>query len=126
MEVTGREARVAEYWDWLAGALFLLVTVDMITTVYAARSLGIGHEANPVMRMLLVEGPVVYAVVNLAVVVAAVLLFSFLVDRLERTPAPYDRYLAVGIEVWLGGLLAAGLLLFANNLAVIFFARSLL
>ncbi len=39
-----------EYWDWVAVALFLLVTVDMLTTMFAAAALGPVAEANPLMR----------------------------------------------------------------------------
>ena len=123
---TDVQARVQEYWDWIAVALFLLVTVDMITTVYAARAVGLAGEANPFVRWSLASGPVAFAAVNLVTVVVVAGLFERVMDLLERTPAPYDRYLAAGIEAWLGGLLAAGLLVFANNLLVVFHGRSLL
>ena len=120
------DARLSEYWDWIAVALFLLVTVDMITTVYAAHEVGIAGEANPFVRWSLASGPVVFALVNLVTVVVVAGLFDGVVGTLQRTPAPYDRYLAAGVEAWLGGLLAAGLLVFANNLSVVFHGRSLL
>jgi hypothetical protein len=120
------DARVPEYWDWVAVALFLLVTVDMITTVYAARSVGLAGEANPLVRWSIASGPVAFGLVNLATVVVVAGLFDRVIETLQRTPAPYDRYLAGGIEAWLGGLLAAGLLVFANNLIVIFHGQSLL
>ena len=120
------DARVAEYWDWIAVALFLLVTVDMITTVYAARSVGLAGEANPLVRWSLASGPVAFGVVNLLTVVVVASLFDRVVGALERTRSPYDRYLAAAIEAWLGGLMAAGLLVFANNLLVVFHGRSLL
>lgn len=123
---TDVQARVPEYWDWIAVSLFLLVTVDMITTVYAARAVGLAGEANPFVRWSLARGPLVFAAVNLVTVVVVAGLFDRVVTLLERTPAPYDRYLAAGIEAWLGGLLAAGLLVFANNLLVVFHGRSLL
>lgn len=121
----GIDARVQEYWSWIAVALFLLVTVDMITTTYAAYQVGVIHEANPLIRWSLLQGPAIFLGVNLAAVVLVTVLFDRVVDVLRRTPAPYDRYLAGGIEAWLGGLLAAGLLVFANNLAVIFLGQSL-
>ena len=120
------DARAQEYWDWIAVALFLLVTVDMLTTVYAAQSVGLGAESNPFVRWSLSSGPVVFALVNLLTVVAVAGLFDRVLAVLARTPAPYDRYLAAAIEAWLGGLLAAGLLVFANNLLVIVHGRSLL
>ena len=126
MAVTGLDARVQEYWDWLAVALFVLITVDMVTTVFAARVVGVPGEANPVVRWSLLKGPLMFAGVNLLAVVAAVMLFDHIMDLLLDTPEPYARYVAAGIEAWLGGLLAAGLLVFANNLAVIFHGRSLI
>lgn len=42
----------------------------------------------------------------------------------EAVP-PFDRMLAVILEIWLGALFAVGLAVFANNLVVIFFGRSL-
>jgi hypothetical protein len=120
------DARVPEYWDWIAVSLFLLVTVDMVTTVYAARSIGLSGEANPFVRWSIASGPVAFAVVNLGTVIVVAGLFGRVIATLGRTPAPYDRYLATGIEAWLGGLLAAGLLVFANNLSVVFHGRSLL
>ena len=120
------DSRVAEYWDWLAVTLFLLVTVDMVTTVYAAHVVGFSAEANPLVRWTVATGPAAFAAVNLAAVVVAVGLFDRVVARLRRTPAPLDRYFAAGIEAWLGLLFAAGLLVFANNLLVVFHGRSLL
>ena len=123
---TDVDARLPEYWDWIAVALFLLVTVDMITTVYAAYSVGIAGEANPFVRWSLASGPVIFALVNLFTVVVVAGLFDRVIGTLKRTPAPYDRYFAAGVEAWLGGLLAAGLLVFANNLYVVFHGQSLL
>jgi len=120
------DARAQEYWDWIAVALFLLVTVDMLTTVYAARAVGVAGEANPVMRWSLASGPIVFAVVKLLTVIAVAGLFGRVLAIFERTPAPYDRYFAAAIEAWLGGLLATGLLVFANNLFVIVHGQSLL
>jgi len=120
------DARAQEYWDWIAVALFLLVTVDMVTTVFAARAVGLGGEANPLVRWSIAAGPVAFAAINLLTVVAVAGLFDRVLTALDRTPAPMDRYLAAGIEAWLGGLLAAGLVVFANNLAVIVYGQSLL
>ena len=120
------ETRIMEYWDWISVALFLLVTVDLLTTIYAASMVGPTAEANPLTRWLLGQGPVVLALANVAVVVVVVFLFNALMELLRVTPdrlqAPFMR----GIELWLGVLLAAGLGIFANNLVVIFGGISLL
>ncbi|MFB6171808.1 MAG: DUF5658 family protein [Haloarculaceae archaeon] len=117
---------VDEYWSWVAAALFLLVTVDMLTTVFAAAAVGPGAEINPLMRWALRQGPLALLAVNLAAVVVATLMFSGLLEMVHRTPRPVDRYLAFLVEVWLGLLLAAGLAVLANNLSVVVLGRALL
>ncbi|MFB6353740.1 MAG: hypothetical protein ABEJ92_06605 [Halobacteriales archaeon] len=119
------DARLEEYWDWFAVALFVLITVDMITTMYAAWYVGPAAEANPLMRWALGRGMLTLTAVNLAATVVAVGGFYALMRLLERTAPPYDRYVGLGVEAWLGLLIAGGLFVFANNLYVIFHGRSL-
>lgn len=118
--------RIAEYWDWLAAVLFVLLTVDMLTTFAAARVVGAQAEANPIMAWALGEGVWTVLAINLAVLVVTAALFAVLTGRIEVTPAPQDRYVGLAVEVWLGLMLAAGLALFANNLSVIVLGQSLL
>lgn len=120
------ESRIEEYWDWIAVALFLLLSVDLLTTLSAARLVGTGAESNPLMRWLLGRGVLTVIGAHLAAVVLVTGCFRLLVDRLRRTPAPANRYFALAIEAWLGFLVAVGLGVFANNLAVIVLGRSLL
>lgn len=118
--------RVREYWAWVAWALFLLVTVDMLTTMFAARALGPGAEANPLMRWALGRGLGTLLALNLAAVVFVVAFFYGLLEMLERTPEPYQRGFAFLVEVWLGLLLVAGLAVLANNLTAIVLGRTLI
>ena len=111
---------------WLAVAMFVLITVDMITTMYAAWYVGPAAEANPLMRWALHQGLVTVMVVNLAATVIAVGGFTILMKLLRQTEPPWDRYVAVGVEAWLGLLIAGGLFVFANNLVLIFNGYSLL
>jgi hypothetical protein len=120
------ESRIEEYWDWIAVALFLLLSVDLLTTLAAARVVGPGAESNPLMRWLLGRPVLVVTAAHLAVVVVVTACFRLLVRRLRRTPSPADHHLALLIEGWLGVLVAVGLAVFANNLAVIVLGRSLL
>ena len=120
------ESRIDEYWDWIAVALFLLLAVDLLTTLAAARLVGTGAESNPLMRWLLGRGVIVVVGTHLAAVVLVTGCFRLLVGRLRRTPSPANRYFALAIEAWLGFLVAVGLAVFANNLAVIVLGRSLL
>lgn len=118
-------SRIREYWSWIAVVLFLLITVDMLTTIFAAAVLGPGAETNPLMRWTLRQGVGVLVAVNLAAVVLAVGFFYALLRMLRRTPPAYERAFALLIEVWLGLLLFAGLAVFANNLSVIVLGESL-
>ena len=106
---------LAEYWDWFAVALFILITVDMIKTIYAAWYVGHAAEANPLMRWALGQGMLTVALVNLAATVIAVGGFYVLMQLVETTTTPYNWYLAFGVEVWLGVIIAAGLFVFSKT-----------
>lgn len=125
MSASPSNGRLEEYWDWFAVALFALITVDMITTMYAAFHVGPAAEANPLMRWALGQGMLTLTLVNLAATVIAVGIFYLLIRQLRRTAPPYDLYVGLGVEAWLGLLIAGGLFVFANNLYVIFHGRSL-
>jgi hypothetical protein len=120
------ESRIEEYWDWIAVALFLLLAVDLLTTLAAARVVGAGAESNPLMRWLLRRDVAVVVAAHLLAVVLVTGCFRLLVGRLRRTPPPTDRHFALLIEAWLGLLVAVGLAVFANNLSVIVLGESLL
>lgn len=107
-------------------ALFLLVTVDLLVTMGATAKYGVSAEANPLMQWLLVQSPLMLIGVNLVAIVIAVYAFEGVLEAVRLCPAPYDRYLEYGVELWLGLLLAAGFFIFANNFAVIVYGQSLL
>lgn len=115
-----------QYWDWIAVALFLLTSVDMLTTIYAASVYGAAAEANPVMRWVLNQGIVLLVVVNLVAVVVVVALFYAVQWQVRRMAPPYNRYFALLVEVWVGLLVAIGLAIFANNLSAIVLGSSLI
>lgn len=120
------EARIDEYWDWIAWALFLLLTVDLLTTVYAAHAIGAGAEVNPLMRWLLAQGGLALVAANIAAAILVAVLFYGLMEMLRVTPSELQVPFAIGIEVWLGLLLTLGLVVFANNLVVLLGGQSLL
>ncbi|AUV81731.1 hypothetical protein C2R22_08780 [Salinigranum rubrum] len=123
---TRPRARHEEYWDWLTVALFLLVTVDLLTTLGAAARFGVGTEANPLVASLL-SGPLwALVVTNLVAVVAAVGGFAAVLRLLRETSPRLRAGFALTVELWLGLLVAGGLLVFANNLAVVVHGVSLL
>lgn len=119
------EARIDEYWDWIAVALFLLITVDLLTSMFATAAVGLAAETNPVMAHL-IAGPVtVLVAANLGVVIASVLVFRGITATVRATPPAVRPYYRLWVEVWLGGLVAAGLAVYANNIAVIILGQSL-
>lgn len=120
------ETRVREYWSWFAIALFLLLTVDVLTSIGAALRTDLDAEVNPFMRWLLGQDLVTIVAIHLGVLVVAVGGFWAILFLLDRTRAPVDRYFAVVLEAWVALLVALGLFLFANNMSVIVFRRSLL
>lgn len=118
--------RVESYWRWFAVVLFVVVTFDMLSTLYAVEAVGSAGEANPIVRTAIDHGLLTYTALNLAAVVLAIGCFSALVWAIRSSAPPYDRYVEMGLKAWLGLLLAAGLFVFANNLAVILGGSSLI
>ena len=128
-EMAGTERRprafLEEYWDWVAVALFLLITVDMLTTMFAAAVLGPGAEANPLVRWALEQGTSTLVLVNVLAVVLAVGFFYALRELLGQSPARYRRPFSVLVEAWLGLLVFLGLTVLANNLSAVSLGVSL-
>jgi hypothetical protein len=118
--------RIDEYWSWVAVTLFLLISVDGLTTIFAARAVGSSAESNPLIRWALTEGIPTFVVINLAATVLLVLLFYGLLELVKVASGPPELVLSLVLEVFLGALIAGGLFVFANNLAVIVLRRGLL
>lgn len=113
------DARIADWWKWFTMALFLLVPVDLVSTLVAIAKYGAGVEANPIMEWLLAQGLAPVVVVNLVVVGLAVLLFDTAIDAVRTAPASYRTQLVFGFNLWIGFVFAAGVVLTANNVLVI-------
>lgn len=116
---TGLEPHVEKWWRWFAVALFLLLPLDLFTTLIAVSKYGTAVEANPIMRSLLERGLVAVTAVNLVVVGVAVFAFHVAIEELRRTPTLYHRVLARVVYGWIAVLLLAGAALVVNNLLVI-------
>jgi len=117
--------RHQEYWDWVAVALFLLLSVDLLTTVFAVKVAGVAGEANPIVAWAFERGMGWLLGINLLALLVLVALFHGLITLARRSPEPLDDVVALSFEVWIGGLIAAGLFVFANNLVVILEGRDL-
>lgn len=121
-----RESRRREYWSWVAGALYLLLSVDLLSTLYAVGLHGPAAEANPYVRWALTQDVAVLVALNLLALALLVALFYGYLRLLVAARGVEARVMARGFELWVGCLVAAGLFVFANNLSVIVHGRSLL
>ncbi|QSX00407.1 hypothetical protein [Haloterrigena alkaliphila] len=127
---TGRTPRLEdplleEYWDWVAVALFLWLAVDLLTSLSAAATVGLEAELNPLMAWLLARHLAVVVAAHLAIAVAVAGLFAVLFARAQAVPRRFQWAVQVGIEGFLGTLVAVGLFAFANNMTVIVFGQGL-
>jgi hypothetical protein len=115
-----------QYWDWVAATLFVLLPVDLLTTLYAAAVAGPAAEVNPVWRWALGRGMVTVVALHLAALGLSVACFYGLDRMVAAASGAAGRWLALAVEVWLAALLAVGLFVVANNTAVVVFGRSII
>jgi E3 ubiquitin-protein ligase DOA10 len=120
------ENRIEGYWGWITVALFLLVTLDLLTSLYAAQVVGLEYESNPLMAWLLGQSLVAVITVHVAAVVLAAVFFYAIVELIRRTTPTLQWVMMRSLEIYLGLLIAVGLFVVANNLSVIVLRRSLL
>ena len=116
---TDVELDVRNWWVLFGVALFLLIPLDLLTTLIAVATYGITVEANPVMRWLLQRGLLVTTAVNLVVVGVAVTLFHLAIERIKAVSPAERRVLSAGVTVWIAILIVSGSVLVLNNLLVI-------
>lgn len=114
-----------EYWAWIGSALFLLITLDLLTSLFAAHQVGIQHEANPIMQWALEQHMGLVLMFNLLALALAILLFYGLYQTLDETSERWQPLYANCIEAFVAILVGLGLFLFANNLSVVVLGRSL-
>ncbi|WP_435360680.1 hypothetical protein [Haloarchaeobius sp. DFWS5] len=120
------DARFRRYWRWLGAVLFVLVVLDLATTLLAAQAVGPEAEANPLVRWALHEGVVAVLALNVIAVAIVVVLFRALLESIRVTRPPYRAPFVALFEVWLVSLLLLGVFVFANNMSVVLFGTSLL
>lgn len=112
------------YWEWVAAALFLLLPVDLVTTLSAAAVVGPGGEANPWMAWLLGQPFLTIVAVHIAAALAAIA--GFLAYEALSRWSPHGAVMIRAARAYLFVLVCAGFAVFLNNLSVIVFRRSLL
>lgn len=119
------ENRPEKYWRWYRVALYLLFSLDILTTLWATAIYGTDAEVNPIMVWLIEQGIVATVAVNLLALVVVVFAFSWVLTAIRSAPDPFDIVLEIVVEAWLGVLVLVGLFVAANNAAVILLGRSL-
>lgn len=113
------ERNVCRWWVSFGVALFLLVPLDLLTTLLAVARYGVGIEINPVVRWLFTHGLVAVAAANLTVVGITVYLFHVALEGVRTAPPSSHRLLSRVVHVWVGTLLVTGTVVVANNLRVL-------
>lgn len=116
-------SRMNFYWHLAGVAIFLLVPVDMTTTMYAAFVYGTDAESNQIIAWALNEGPVVFAGINLVGGFLVALIFYGLLTHMKESTHP--RVLGHAYEVWVTILIGIGLFVAVNNLTVVFLGQSI-
>lgn len=110
---------VPQWWLWFGIALFLLVPLDLLTTLIAVAKYGVGVEANPVMQWLLRRGLFVVIAVHLGVLSLAVSLFHIAIGGVRNVSRSQARVFVHVVNIWIGVLLVVGIVVVANNVFVL-------
>lgn len=118
--LTAQPETERQYWLWFALLLFLLLPLDILTTMTAEFLYGIGYESNPIMQRLLLLDFIPFILVHIFAGLLAICFFNgvLLMGREYNTTDTWKYYRV--LEVWLGFGITAGLLVFVNNLYVIY------
>ncbi len=112
------------YWEWVAAALYLLLPVDLLTTLYCAAVVGPGAEANPWMAWLLTQSLPTIVGVHVGAALAAIA--GFVVYESLSRRSPHGSVMIRAARLYLALLVCVGFAVFVNNLSVIVFRRSIL
>jgi hypothetical protein len=107
------------WWAGFTLALFLLVPLDMFTTMLSVAQHGLGVEANPFVRYLLYRGVVELTLVNLFVVGVSVYAFHVAVETIRDASGLRGTVLELGVDAWLVVLMVGGTLVAVNNVATV-------
>lgn len=80
---------------------------DAISTIAAARAVGIDVEANPIVRQLLSTGELPTAIIMCACVAVAAVAWPIAADAIDASPAAAIAVGLIGIAVVAGNLVVA-------------------
>ena len=113
------DRHIDQWWVLFTVALFLLLPLDLLTTLAAVSQYGLVVEANPIKRWILEQGILAVTVVNLFVLVAVVLLFDWALGIFRRTSPEHQAKLVLVTHIWMVLLLVAGIVVVTNNALVV-------
>jgi hypothetical protein len=102
-----------DYAELVLGIVFIWGTGDLLSTLVAAHFAGVGGEANPLIRTLLLQEPLLVVALKSAVVLVVGLVLLRFQSVVERVP----RW-----RLWLAAIIGLGTGIVAMNLAVAYLA----
>lgn len=113
------DEHVDTWWVWFTVALFLLLPLDLLTTLFAVAEYGVAAEANPAMELLLRQGFLAVVGVHLVVIALVVYLFHIVVARFRLSDRESRRLLSPIITAWIIMLNVAGVIVVTNNILLL-------
>lgn len=109
---------ITAWWVLFAAALFMLLPLDLLTTLVVVWEYGVIVEANPIMRRLLDQGLFAVTVANLLAAVLVVVMFQTVIGQFRQASSSDRRLLVPVVTTWVVLLNLAGVVVVANNLSV--------
>lgn len=106
-------------WRLFATAIALLLAADLATTAVAVGRVGLGAEANPIMRWLFSRGIGITVTVHLAILLVVVTGFAAVVRIGQSLDESRRRHYRRWCGRWLRALIVLGLLVVTINVTVI-------
>ena len=109
-------------WIWFCAALVMLLWIDLATTVAAANLYGLEAEANPLMRSLLASGISITVAIHVILFGLAIAGFAVVVAIGRKVETNRRSWYRRFCFCWIMLLLLIGVLVVANNMALVLIA----
>lgn len=107
-----------KHWRRFLIAIMLLIWADLGSTLAAVDMVGLGAEANPLMRWLLGHELAIVLLVHMLVFVLTIIAFAGVVHIGQSLDGKQATWYRVGCSVWITGMIVVGVLVLVNNLAL--------